>query len=222
MAKNQKLEVSILAFDTSSENIFNKQLEKMQKNEIEIVHYDVMDGVFVPNRAYGTEYLSTLYLYGFDTHVHFMVTNPWKWTKEFLHYPLNAITFHPEPISKLQTRLLIRKIQKSGKKAGLAFRPQTDINQYKNILKKADIVTIMGVNPGFGGQKFMEEITLKNLKLIKTIKDELNPSLIIQLDGGVNYDVIKLTHKYVDNFISGSFLVKQPEPIKVKEFIEQI
>lgn len=222
MSKNQKLEVSILAFDTSSEQKFTEQLKFMQENDIKIVHYDVMDHIFVPNSAYGTEYLRQLFLMNFEVNVHFMVADPWKWVSEFLHYPNNAITFHPEPITKLSTYFLIKKIQKAKRLAGLAFRPQTDLTKYKGLLKRSDIVTIMGVNPGFGGQKFMNNITLKNLKLINEIKQKHNPKLIIQLDGGVNYDVMKLTKNYVDNFISGSFLVKQPKPKEVLEFIKNL
>ena len=80
----------------------------------------------------------------------------------------------------------------------------------------------MGVEPGFGGQQFMKEITLNNLELINKIKKEYNPKLVVQLDGGVNFDVIKLTSKYVDNFISGSFLIKQKDPKAVVKFVQQI
>ncbi|WEK83067.1 MAG: ribulose-phosphate 3-epimerase [Mycoplasma sp.] len=222
MSKSHKLEVSILAFDTSSNKKFTNQLRLMKKSGIKIVHYDVMDHIFVPNSAYGTEYLRQLFLMNFEVNIHFMVADPWKWVKEFLYFPNNAITFHPEPVSKLSAYFLIRKIQKAKRLAGLAFRPETDLTKYKWLLKKSDIVTIMGVNPGFGGQKFMTDITLKNLKVLNEIKRRYNPELIVQLDGGVNYQVMGLTKDYVDNFISGSFLVKQPKPAEVLKFVKNL
>ena len=105
---------------------------------------------------------------------------------------------------------------------GLAFKPHTDLNHYINLIKKCDYVTIMGVEPGFGGQQFMRDITLKNLVLISKIKKEHNRNLIIQLDGGVNSEVIKLTSKYVDNFVSGSFLIKQKDPKSIVKFVKLI
>jgi ribulose-phosphate 3-epimerase len=132
------------------------------------------------------------------------------------------LTFQPEPVSKLTASILLSKIKKSNRKCGLAFKPHTDLNKYVSLIKKCDYVTIMGVEPGFGGQQFMKEITLNNLVLINKIKKEYNPKLVVQLDGGVNFEVIKLTSKYVDNFISGSFLIKQKDPKAVVKFVQQI
>ena len=201
MSKKQKLEASILAFNAEDKKVFFKQLDSMYKAGIKIIHYDVIDGKFAPNTAYGTEWLKELFLRGFEVNVHFMVMKPIKWFKEFIVYPFSTLTFQPEP---------------------LAFKPHTDLNKYVSLIKKCDYVTIMGVEPGFGGQQFMKEITLNNLELINKIKKEYNPKLVVQLDGGVNFDVIKLTSKYVDNFISGSFLIKQKDPKAVVKFVQQI
>jgi ribulose-phosphate 3-epimerase len=80
----------------------------------------------------------------------------------------------------------------------------------------------MGVEPGFGGQKFLKDLTLINLKLINEIKNKINPNLIIELDGGVNFDVVKLTSKYVNTYVSGSFLLKQKKPQEFLDFIKSI
>lgn len=222
MANNHQLEASLLAFNTQNPIAFNEQLEKMKSNNINIIHYDVMDQGFVNNVAYGTEHLETLFKKGFQTNVHFMVMDPMKYSKNFLKYPLNAITFHPEPISMIKAWRTIKYIQNKGKKAGLAFKPQTNLLKYKFLIKKCDIVTIMGVEPGRGGQPFLEKKTLENLKKIQSIKEKFNKKLIIQLDGGVNYDVVPKTFKNVDNYISGSFLIKEKDPVNFLNFIKKI
>lgn len=222
MSKNQKLEASILAFNAKDKEEFFKQLNSMHKAGINTIHYDVIDGKFAPNTAYGTEWLKELFLRGFEVNVHFMVMKPIKWFKKFAVYPFSTLTFQPEPVSKLTASILLRKIKKSNRMCGLAFKPHTDLNHYINLIKKCDYVTIMGVEPGFGGQQFMRDITLKNLALINKIKKGHNQNLIIQLDGGVNSEVIKLTSKYVDNFVSGSFLIKQKDPKSIVKFVKLI
>ena len=222
MSECQKLEASILAFNAKNKKIFLKQLDSMRKAGINTIHYDVIDGKFAPNTGYGTEWLKELFLRGFEVNVHFMVMKPIKWFKDFAVYPFSALTFQPEPISKLTASILLKKIKRSNRMCGLAFKPHTDLNRYINLIKKCDYVTIMGVEPGFGGQQFMEDITLKNLALINKIKKAHNHNLIIELDGGVNLDVIKLTSKYVDNFVSGSFLIKQKNHKAIVKFVEQI
>lgn len=219
MSINQKIEASLLAFNTNDETILQAQLNKMQRAGIDIIHYDVMDNVFVPNTAFDVEFLDLIFLKGMKSNVHFMVQHPLKYIKRFLLHPCNCIIFHPECTNKLFASYLLNKIKKANVKCGLAFKPQTDLNKYKKLIKKCDYVTIMGVNPGFGGQKFMENETMNNLKIINEIKKELNPNLIIQLDGGVNFEVVKKTAKYVDNFISGSFLIKLENP---KDFVETV
>ncbi len=221
MLRKKSLEASLLAFDSNNLNRFKKQLDFVYKSGIKNIHYDVADGINVPNVAYGTEWLKELYLKGFTVSVHFMVNKPKKWFSKFADYPFDSLAFQAEPINKLSATLLLKKIKKNGRKCGLAFRPDTDLTKYKKIIKKCDFVTIMGVNPGFGGQEFLKNVTIKNLKLINQIKEENNPNLIIKLDGGVNYDVIKLTSKFVDVYVSGTFLIKQKNPKLLKDFINK-
>ena len=222
MADKLVLEASLLAFNSRDNQILNQQLKTVKDAGVEIIHYDVMDGKFVPEVAFGPEHLQTLYLMGFKTYVHFMVKNPMKYVKTFLTYPLNAITFHPEPISHWKAKRILKRIKRANVLAGIALKPNSRPEQYRDLIAQSDIITIMGVEPGYGGQSFMGAIVLRQILEVEKIRQEVNPELIIQLDGGVNYEVMKITYKHVDNFISGSFLMKQKEPRKVVDYVKKI
>ena len=216
------LEASLLAFNSKDSNVFTHQLTKIRNAGVKIIHYDVMDGKFVPEVAFGPEHLQTLYLMGFKVYIHFMVKNPMKYVKNFLTYPCNAITFQPEPVSKWTAKRVIRRIKKARVLAGIALKPNTDPKKYKDLLAISDLVTIMGVEPGYGGQAFMGAVVLRQILEVEKIRQEVNPKLIIQLDGGVNYEVMRITHKHVDNYISGTFLMKQKDPKKMVEFVKKL
>lgn len=199
------LEPSLLSFDLKN---MQSNLSEVKQLGITQIHYDVMDNKFVPNTAFDTEWLNLLHQNGFDISIHFMVEQPRKWIERFISFKgIKAITFHPEPIDEKETLDILRFIKDNKILAGVALKPDTNISKYQNILSQCDLVTVMGVQPGFGGQKFMP-ITIDNLKKFNEIKNRLNPKLIIQLDGGVNFDVLKQTYHYVDWFVSGSFLMK--------------
>ncbi|MDE6476829.1 MAG: hypothetical protein K2L48_01315 [Mycoplasmoidaceae bacterium] len=135
---------------------------------------------------------------GFEITIHFMVEKPRECIEKFIPYKgIKAITFHAEPIDEKETLDLFRFIRNHNILAGIALKPDTDISKYQDILRQSDLITVMGVQPGFGGQKFMP-ITIDNLKKFNKIKNELNSRLIIQLDGGVNFEVLKQTYHYVD------------------------
>lgn len=222
MSITHNLEASLLAFDSKDHKHFKQQLKLIYSSGIQNIHYDVMDNKNVPNTAFGTEWLKELYLDGFNVTVHLMVNKPRKYFNDFSIFPFNRLSFQAEPIFKFNALLLLKKIRKNGRKCGLAFKPNTNLLHYKRLIKHCDFVTIMGVEPGFGGQEFLKDLTLKNLVLINKIKNEINPNLIIQLDGGVNIDVVKLTSKYVNSYVSGSFLLKQEKPQKFLDFIKKI
>ncbi len=202
---NKILEPSLLSFSLAN---MQEQLDEMKKLGIKQIHYDVMDNNFVPNTAFGTEWLKLLHENGFEITIHFMVEKPREWIEKFIPYKgIKAITFHAEPIDEKETLDLFRFIRNHNILAGIALKPDTNISKYQDILRQSDLITVMGVQPGFGGQKFMP-ITIDNLKKFNQIKNELNSRLIIQLDGGVNFDVLKQTYHYADWFVSGSFLMK--------------
>lgn len=117
---------------------------------------------------------------------------------------------------------MLKKIRKAGRKCGLAFKFETNIHKYEKLIKFCDYVVIMGVNPGFGGRSF-DDRAIKQLEAINEIKKKkYNLSLNVKLDGGVNYDVIKKTFDYVDNFVSGTFLLKLKSPKELVNFINKI
>jgi ribulose-phosphate 3-epimerase len=140
--------------------------------------------------------------------VHFMVQNPFSYIRKFSKFPINSITFHPEAVSLITTRTLIYYMKMKHIPCGLAIKPHTNISKYVHLLKICDYVLIMSVQPGMGGQSFLPE-SMENLKKARAVKDIFNKKLIIQLDGGVNLDVISLTESYVDQYIMGSYLMKQ-------------
>ncbi|MCF0227473.1 MAG: ribulose-phosphate 3-epimerase [Malacoplasma sp.] len=222
MSDKHYLEASLLAFNAKNDVIFQQQLKSVKDAGVDIIHYDVMDGKFVPEIAYGPEHLQTLYLMGFKSFVHFMVKKPMKYVKQFLTYPLNAITFHPEPVSLFCAKRVLKRIRSAHVLAGIAIKPKTNIEQYRDLIPFCDLITVMGVEPGYGGQPFMGEIVIQQINAIVKLKNELNPNLIIQLDGGVNYEVMEATKEHVNNFISGSFLMKQDDKKKVVDFVKKL
>jgi ribulose-phosphate 3-epimerase len=134
---------------------------------------------------------------------------------------MNACTFHPEIVDNSICEQAFQILKTHGVKYGIALKTNIDANQYINLLKACDYVSVMSVVPGKGGQSFMPEV-MDNLKKVKKIKTELNPRLIIQLDGGVNFDVMRLTKEFVDHYVIGSFLMKQTNKKVVFDFLKNL
>jgi ribulose-phosphate 3-epimerase len=134
---------------------------------------------------------------------------------------MNSLTFHPEVYNETQVLETFSFLHQHHIKCGLALKVHVDANQYKGLLAKSDYVCIMSVEPGKGGQSFMEE-SINNLNKVKQIKEQINPNLIIQLDGGVNTDVMKKTSQYVDHFVTGSFLMKQDNKSAIFNFVKEL
>jgi ribulose-phosphate 3-epimerase len=199
----REIEPSLLAFNL---NDLDNQLEVVKKLGCHIIHYDVMDNKFVPNKAFDIEHLEKIAIHSLKTNVHFMVSRPLKYIRRFIKYPLNSITFHPEAVSRLSTKIIIEFLKLHKIPYGIALKPDTNIAKYSHILKHCNYVLIMGVQPGFGGQSFIKS-SLENLIYVNKIKEKYNEKLIIQLDGGVNIDVIKQTFPYVNHYIIGTFLM---------------
>lgn len=203
------IEASMLAFNME-ENEFNKTIQRLKDSNINNIHYDVMDGKFVPNTAFNGEKLEYLKQKGFTISVHLMVENVKEYVDFYLKFNIDYLTFHCEAIDINQSIQLLNLIKSKNIKAGIAIKPDTNPYDYKELLEQSDIVTIMGVQPGFGGQKYIESTTEK----IKLIKSLANKNTIMQLDGGVNTDVIKLVKENVDFFVSGSFLINYQSDLK--------
>ncbi len=222
MKKIHELQPSFLAFSFDDKPKLNKELELLVKSNFKTIHYDITDGNFVIQPPYfGPEFIEDLYLKGFAIHVHFMVADPWKYTNIYLKFPCNIISFHAEAISPFFAYLLLKKIHHKKRKNGLVFKLETDIKKYQKLVKYCDYVTIMGVEPGKGGQKIDIQTTIKQLEIINQIKKKFNPNLQIQLDGGVNEEAVKLTFNLVDSYVSGSYLMKQKNPKSFLDFINK-
>jgi ribulose-phosphate 3-epimerase len=205
------IEPSLLAFDVAN---IEQQLNEVKKLGTQYIHYDVMDGKFVPNHSFKTEHLQLISDLGLKANVHFMVQKPLYYVKEFIKYPLNSIVFHPESISKWKAKRVCRYLANNNIPYGLAIKSDTDVNKYVSILANCHYVLIMGVVPGKGGQPFIES-TITNLINVKKIKDNVNNKLIIQLDGGVNESVMQRTAHYVDHFIIGNYLMNYANNKKI-------
>lgn len=195
-----KIAPSILSCNFSE---IGKEIKKIESAGADLVHLDVMDGIFVPNITFGAPIIKSIRKIGnmpFD--VHLMIQNPLKYISDFANAGADIITFHVESSSDINKT--ISEIKKHGKKVGLSLKPKTDIKILRPYLKYIDVVLIMTVEPGFGGQKFMENQLEKVLFLKQeAIKNELN--FEIELDGGINLETIETVRKYpVDTCVSGT------------------
>ncbi|MCR5506516.1 MAG: ribulose-phosphate 3-epimerase [bacterium] len=192
-----------------SEDFFDiqKTLKKINSSDLDFVHLDVMDGVFVPNISFGPAFVKNIRPYSkkfFD--VHLMLSDPIKYVEKFVEAGADAISVHVEAKKALQS---IKLIKSFGVKCGIVLNPKTSAKKIKKYLKIVDYVMVMTVEPGFGGQKFME----KQLGKISKISDMIKKSgrkILLSVDGGINLDTAKLSVKNgVNVLVCGSFLFKQ-------------
>ncbi len=180
--KNIKISPSILAADFSQ---LGKEINNLERGGADLIHVDVMDGHFVPNLTIGPPVIKALRKYTklpFD--VHLMISPVHKYIKDFANAGSDIITIHPEATENLEKSIF--HIKELNKKVGVSLNPDTKINVIESHLNNIDLVLIMSVFPGFGGQKFIPE-TIKKIKDLKEIKDKNNYNFDIEVDGGVNF-----------------------------------
>lgn len=201
---------SILSSDFAN---LQAECEMLNNSEADWYHIDVMDGVFVPNLTFGMPVIKTIKKHAIKTFdVHLMIVEPDKFIEEFAAAGADILTVHYEACPHLHRS--IQRIKAAGMKAGVALNPHTNINLLADIIQDIDLVCIMSVNPGFGGQSFIEN-TYNKVKELKSLITEKQSNALIEIDGGVtDKNARKLLDCGADVLVAGSFVFKSDNPIK--------
>ena len=208
--KNHKLAPSILAADFSN---LKSDFDLLNKSEADWVHIDIMDGHFVPNISFGpaiTSVMASMSKLPLD--IHLMIDNPEEYVDQFIALKPEVITFHIEATD--HAHRLLTYIRSKGIKAGIAINPQTSVDALDDVLEELDLVCIMSVNPGFGGQKFI----YRTLHKVKALSDKIitrNLDVLIEIDGGVGLQNAEALLKAgADVLVAGSSVFKSDDPLK--------
>ena len=205
--KKIKISPSILSADFSQ---LGNEIKRLEEGGADMIHVDVMDGHFVPNLTIGPPVIKSLRQFTklpFD--VHLMISPVHKYIQDYADAGADIITIHPEATENLKES--INHIKKLKKKIGVSLNPETKIDLIVGLLDEIDLVLIMSVHPGFGGQKFMPKV-LDKIEKLKKIKDQKNLTFDIEIDGGINFDNHKLAIEAGANIlVSGTTVFKSNE-----------
>ena len=203
--KKIQISPSILSADFSK---LGDDIKRLEESGADMIHVDVMDGHFVPNLTIGPPVIKSLRKYTklpFD--VHLMIDPVHKYIKDYSDAGADIITFHPEATKNIPET--INLIKSFNKKVGISLNPNTKINAAEEHLDKIDLILIMSVYPGFGGQKFMGEVVQK-IKDLDKIRKEKNLNFKIEIDGGINFETSKIAIEAgVDILVSGTTIFKE-------------
>ena len=203
--KKIQISPSILSADFSQ---LGNEIKRLEEGGADLIHVDVMDGHFVPNLTIGPPVIKNLRKYTnlpFD--VHLMISPVHKYIENYAKAGADIITIHPEATNNLKESVSL--IKKFGKKVGVSLNPKTEIKTLINEIENIDLVLVMSVNPGFGGQKFMPEV-LDKIKELKKIKDESKYHFDIEVDGGINFSNSRIVLEAgADILVSGTTVFKE-------------
>ena len=196
------------------------EIELINKSNADWFHLDVMDGVFVPNITFGSPVLEIFKNYAKKPlDIHLMIVNPENYIDKFSSYNPDTITFHIEAVKDISA--ILKKIKNLNIKAGLAINPDTPIKDLEPYLNEIDMVCLMGVFPGFSGQKFINK-TNSRLRDLKNLVESKKSKVLIQIDGGVDLSNVKeLSRLGADILVSGSCIFKSKNPSKIIDSLKK-
>jgi len=207
--KNTLIAPSVLAADFAN---LQRDIEMINNSEADWFHIDIMDGVFVPNISFGMPVLQAISKHAKKTiDVHLMIVDPDRYISTFKKLGADVLTVHYEACTHLHRTL--QAIKAEGMQAGVALNPHTNVSLLEDVINDIDLVCIMSVNPGFGGQSFIEN-TYKKVKQLKEIITRNNASTKIEIDGGVtNKNAKQLVDAGADVLVAGSYVFGADDPI---------
>lgn len=209
---------SVLAADFAN---LQRDVEMINNSAADWFHIDIMDGVFVPNISFGMPVLAAIQKHAKKTiDVHLMIVDPDRYIDTFKALGADVLTVHYEACTHLHRSL--QAIKAAGMKAGVAINPHTNVTLLEDVINDIDLVCIMSVNPGFGGQSFIEN-TYKKVKQLKDIISKNNASTLIEIDGGVTDKNAKaLVKAGADVLVAGSFVFNAKDPLATIENLKEI
>jgi len=215
---NHLIAPSVLAADFAN---LQRDVEMINASDADWFHVDIMDGLFVPNLSFGFPVMEAVKKYATKPlDVHLMIVDPDRYIERFVEAGANSITVHYEACTHLHKT--IQSIHNAGAKASVALNPHTPVELLKDILQDLDMVLIMSVNPGFGGQQFISN-TYRKIKTLKALAVSLNPQLLIEVDGGVSVsNAADLLSAGADVLVAGNAVFAAPSPHEMISSLKQI